>query len=91
MVLDRHESLYQLQEDALRALARHPQTRPSVRFQPDVEEVSGDALQAAREDEELMMLAVVKLQHWDTLTFLYRALQERARALVHAIQMERAR
>jgi hypothetical protein len=84
-VRDRQESLLQHQDEAVRALARHPSTRTAIPGYEGVAPIPNDALATARADEDIVVLVASKLWYWSLLIEMYPRLAEDAERILTVI------
>lgn len=90
IILDRHDSLYELEDEALRAIAGLDGARSMVGRRGAREEISATVLQTARSDANLLSLAAVKAYHLRILRVLYGGLQTGASNVLVQIRSELA-
>jgi hypothetical protein len=88
VVTDRHDSLYELEDEVLRALSSHAASRSVVTRSFALDEVGESALREARRDDVLVSLATVKAYHLEVLRLLYGDLQRRADSVLIPIRAE---
>ena len=91
VIVDRHDSLYELEDEALRAIAGLETTRAVIVTAQGRFDAGPSVLQAARQDETLLSLAAVKAYHLRILRLLLTELRDAANSVSVQLRGELAR
>jgi len=90
-ILDRHQSIYRVQDHVNRGLARHSSTMSMLLDMATDRQFPDDAVFVARQDEDLVESVAVKASNWRVLRGQYESLSEHADSIRALIHIERNR